>query len=374
MKSIPSVLRLISRLHGLVAAFVIALAPGAGADDGRRELSQTGAGGTFPIHINAPGSYVLTSNLDLSAVPNKSAISILAGVHDVSIDLNGFAILGPCNGTPCASTSGTGIDGVSSNHVIVRNGAIRGMADNGILLGAGARLSDLALEAHGFDGAQLGDAAVLTRVVARANGQDGLDVDEGSTVSDCVAIGNADDGIEVDSPGTVVTRSSVRLNGGNGIYAQSDATITECSASGNTGTGIRATTASAIANNSATGNTGTGFYAGSGSNLVGNLAASNGSHGIEVLDGVRLESNTMRSNGGSGLRVVRPSGTTVTHLLKNLILANTGAGISQSSAAAGAATIFSGENVLHGNTPNVDILITFFRVACDRVAGVSSCP
>lgn len=363
------------RVRLLVAALAFGLASVAGAADGRRELSQAGAGGTFPIHIGASGSYVLTSNLDLSAIPNESAISINAGVHDVSIDLNGFSIVGPCTGTPCAATSGNGIAGLSSDRVSVKNGTVRGMAGNGVLLGAGARLSDLVLEAHGADGAQLGDAAVLTRIVARANGQDGLDVDEGSTVNDCVAIGNADDGIEVDGHGTVVTRSSARLNGGHGIYASTAETvISECNVSANTGTGIRTTHASSILHNMSTSNTGTGIYAGSGSNLVENVSSGNGSHGIEVWDGVRLESNTIRSNGGSGVRVIRPSGTTETHLLKNLIHSNTGAGISQSSAGAGAATIFSGENVLFGNTPNVDILVTFSRVGCDRLAGVLNCP
>jgi len=48
--------------------------------------------GGFPLLITNPGSYRLTSNLTL---PDENTIGILVNADDVTIDLNGFAVIGP---------------------------------------------------------------------------------------------------------------------------------------------------------------------------------------------------------------------------------------------------------------------------------------
>jgi hypothetical protein len=68
----------------------------------------------FPVTISMPGSYVLSSNLTVDAF--TTAIEIAAS--HVTLDLNGFAILGPVDcsgGFPCAGApeSGGG-EGVTS--------------------------------------------------------------------------------------------------------------------------------------------------------------------------------------------------------------------------------------------------------------------
>jgi hypothetical protein len=74
----------------------------------------------FPVTITRPGSYRLTSNLRIMD-PDVNAIDITA--PNVTIDLNGFAILGP-------GGDGTGV-GISAfqTQVTVLNGSIVGMGE-----------------------------------------------------------------------------------------------------------------------------------------------------------------------------------------------------------------------------------------------------
>src|SRR5262245_60243098 len=61
----------------------------------------------FPVTITQPGSYRLSGNL---IVPNSNTNAIEIASDFVTIDLNGFSILGPVNcagGFPCAG-AGTG--------------------------------------------------------------------------------------------------------------------------------------------------------------------------------------------------------------------------------------------------------------------------
>jgi hypothetical protein len=91
------------------------------------------------VTISEPGSYRLGSNL---IVPNSNTNAIVITNSHVTLDLNGFAILGPtdCSGgnNPCAN-KGTG-NGVTTGgfnappqfNITVRNGTIQGMGDAGI--------------------------------------------------------------------------------------------------------------------------------------------------------------------------------------------------------------------------------------------------
>ena len=83
---------------GLVAS----MASAAPAADGVFEVNQScalvgcfpGDNPGFPVDIALPGSYRLTSNLDLRSI-NASAIRVTSSFPGAEIDLNGFALLGP---------------------------------------------------------------------------------------------------------------------------------------------------------------------------------------------------------------------------------------------------------------------------------------
>ena len=50
---------------------------------------------SFPIIITKPGSYKLRTNL---VVPDANTTAILVHADNVTIDLSGFSIIGPCTG------------------------------------------------------------------------------------------------------------------------------------------------------------------------------------------------------------------------------------------------------------------------------------
>ena len=95
----------------------------------------------FPVTISLTGSYRLSGNL---TVPNANTTGIMITADNVTIDLNGFSIIGPvvCTFSPfsCspARTSGStahGVDGEFLNNISVVNGTVRGMGFSGIVLG-----------------------------------------------------------------------------------------------------------------------------------------------------------------------------------------------------------------------------------------------
>jgi hypothetical protein len=73
----------------LVAAVAVLLAAGCASSHGVTVLKQPT---TFPIVITQPGSYRVKSNI---VVPDANTTAINIESRDVTIDLNGFAILGP---------------------------------------------------------------------------------------------------------------------------------------------------------------------------------------------------------------------------------------------------------------------------------------
>ncbi len=116
-------------------------------------------GGHFPIIICQSGSYRLSGNI---TVPDANTDAIHINADNVSLDLNGFAILGPATcqaGTfpvRCSAT-GFGFGIVSDNNNIgVSNGAVNGMGGAGIgLFGIGVRIDGLrvANNANAFEAA-----------------------------------------------------------------------------------------------------------------------------------------------------------------------------------------------------------------------------
>lgn len=167
------------RLHALPAlaasAMFTATLP-ALASDGVIEINQakavaglvtTGDAPGFPVTLNLSGSYVLTSNLDLPAAMSGPATNgIQTGADNISIDLNGFTIIGVPMGT------GIGI-----------TGAQRAKVSNGFILffgGGGISLTD----------------GTVDNIVANNNGAFGIKVANG-IVSNSITFGTSVDGIWV---------------------------------------------------------------------------------------------------------------------------------------------------------------------------------
>ncbi|MCA1779889.1 MAG: hypothetical protein LC637_11040 [Xanthomonadaceae bacterium] len=131
----------------LLATFMlvaVGVANTSDAVDGVFEISQACVGPGcvsgdppgFPVLITESGSYRLTSNL----TTNSSNITLIRVTADnVSIDLNGFSLLGPNAG----AGTGDGIDAGGRNHINIRNGSIKGMGGAGVAIGGASYLEDL---------------------------------------------------------------------------------------------------------------------------------------------------------------------------------------------------------------------------------------
>lgn len=243
----------------------------------------TGDSGGFPVTITEPGSYRLSGNLDVSSLSDTDVIQVQAS--NVTLDLNGFAIIGPvtCTDTPvtsCTPSSGNGIgvlvDGLLSN-IFLGNGSIRGMWSRGIDCRSACNIGNIKAFENRINGieADSGDSAVMESVSSR-NGGMGIDVI--GIARNCLASGNGFVGIFAGQGSTVVDSTAER-NGTRGIQASR----------------------STIQGNTAIFNGSEGIFANGGSTVSGNTARSNGAEGLEVTG--TATNNTAHNNTGSGIRI-----------------------------------------------------------------------
>src|SRR5690606_3651981 len=148
----------------------------------------TTPGGSFSLYrITQPGSYYLTGNITGEA--GKAGIQILTG--DVTLDLNGFAVVGVAG-----STSGVEVAGSPSN-ITVRNGVVRDWDSAGIYAFGDTNLTfaDLRLAGNGRDGLNAGARCTVVDCIAEGNGEEGFEIGEAAVVRGCVAAENAGAGI-----------------------------------------------------------------------------------------------------------------------------------------------------------------------------------
>ncbi len=170
------------------------------AADGVIEINQAivEANGGFPYVISEPGSYKLSDNL---TVPDENTSAIEVQADDVTVDLNGFAIIGPVqciaeNGSVSCSPEGTGVGIQAQSDVfptVVRNGSVRGMGFAGVRIASGRVEGVRALE----------------------NGSRGISSASG-IVRGCLAELNGGAGIILSAPGSVVEHSIALFNGAGG--------------------------------------------------------------------------------------------------------------------------------------------------------------
>ena len=228
--------------HSLYRAFALLFAAAlpASASNGVIEINQakalaggvtTGDGPGFPVTLFVSGSYILTSDLNLTveaSPPNTHAIVVNAG--NVTIDLNGFSIFGntqcgPPHPVVCTNTgTGNGIEVPSGWTVRVHNGTISNIGNHGVHQESGTgSYESLLVTSCGADGIHVQNSTV-SRVRSWFNGDRGIWAFE-STVADSVAYYNKNQGIV----GTFarIANNQVGSNGTIGIEAGI------CSATGN---------------------------------------------------------------------------------------------------------------------------------------------
>jgi hypothetical protein len=136
-----------------------------GSANAQVKLVKPASGGT--IVINKAGSYFLGSNLSFGA-SNASAIRVNSGVNNVTINLNGFSIIGTGG-----SNSG-GINASTNSGITIVNGTITKMAGNGIALGSNSTVAGVQLINNGGNALTCTTGCLIISNVINGNTGTGL--------------------------------------------------------------------------------------------------------------------------------------------------------------------------------------------------------
>jgi parallel beta-helix repeat protein len=236
-----------------------------------RTLVQSLSGSATALYvINSPGAYYLTG--DVVGVNGKHGIEIVAS--GVTLDLNGFDLLGVAGSLDGVSTT---VGGLTS--IAVVNGSVRNWGDEGVDLATSAatncRVADLLASGNAGNGMFVGAGSTVSNCSVSSNTVTGISTNDGSTVSNCSAFSNTGIGISTSS-GSTVSNCSARANTGNGINVGTGSTVSNCSAFGNSGSGINAS-GGTVADCTARQNTLDGIVCFSQCVIRGNTCSSDGS-------------------------------------------------------------------------------------------------
>lgn len=257
----------------------------------------------FPVTITEPGSYRLAGNL-MPGSQDLHTISIEAS--NVTLDLNGFALIGPvtCAGTPvtsCTPTGGSG-DGVRvlstvESNVTIMNGAIQGMGNKGIQCFTPCRISNIHVSQSDDAGiGAFGGAAVVENVIAYRNRLAGIGMN--GTLRDCETTGNGNNGVE-STTGISIQGCVAAQNGSNGFSVRG--TVVNSRALENEGNGFFLSAGTVVIGNSSQDNGQSGFVGAANPGLTfrGNTAHSNDVHGFDI-DQSMVVGNSASENGDDG--------------------------------------------------------------------------
>ena len=192
------------RLMMLAVLFMVTIPIAAYAADGQIKIGQTPST-TFPIIIDQPGSYVLTSNIVVSTAANGIEINS----DDVTLDLNGHAVIGPgWNG------NGTGITASNRNNIAIMNGTVRDFPLHGVrLIGDNEHLTNI----RSYRNLNYGifvSSGIISYCTAHSNGGYGFYAAQ-SIITNCSAISNGSDGFHIGASN--ITNCEANYNGSNGI-------------------------------------------------------------------------------------------------------------------------------------------------------------
>jgi hypothetical protein len=241
-----------------------------------------------PYNINAPGVYVVTSDL------TSAGTCIGIATDDVAIDLQGHKITGD-------GANGVGVSG-GGNHIIIANGTIERF-DTGIFISGGfITIASMTVQFNaGLDRGNPGNGIVIAP--ADVSGCIGC-LSSVTVVTDSSAIGNTRDSIVCfGGPAcstAMVTGSEAKNNGGVGISAFGIITDSIAIGNGRAGIGTPVFVARTVVQNN-----NSGINMGGGS-VIDSKAISNTTDGI-TLSGGSITNSIVQNNGGRGILLGCPA-------------------------------------------------------------------
>lgn len=210
-------------------------------------------GDATAVHrITQSGSYYLTGNV--SGVANRHTIMILA--NNVTIDLNGFSLLGVTNSLDGIRTTGT------YSNLRIRNGSVIAHGQIGVNLVASSDcgLEQVQIMNCGLSGAALGTRSMVKSVHVTNNADIGLAIGESSVVDNSTAVANKI-GFRVTGATVRLQNCSARSNSGIGFELFSECDLSNCVATMNAGHGFSAAGGrNSLSDCKADANANNGFY------------------------------------------------------------------------------------------------------------------
>jgi hypothetical protein len=223
--------------------------------------------------ITQPGSYYLTGNVSIPAA--STGIEIVA--DDVTVDLNGFALIGQSGAVSGVRSS------VSGTGVVVRHGLISG-TQTGVALtfSAAARVEDVTVHDVSSTGIAGGIQATIRDCTVRVAGATGISASTNSIVESCNVSAATSNGISV-SAQSVITGCTSSGCGGSGFTFSTGSVLSHCVATANTGVGFNGAgvgSACAVTECVARDNLGNGFHLQVDSVVSRCTARANGGHGF----------------------------------------------------------------------------------------------
>ena len=247
----------------------------------------------LPYTITAAGSYYLTTNLSGSVAQD----GIIVQADNVTLDLNGFALLGAIgssNGITCAT---------SGQNLTVRNGTICHWGTHGIDFSTtvNSRFERLNVYTNGGWGIHAGNQALVEACQATGNANTGIQTGPASRVRNCLTAHNGGHGVFVGTGGNVI-ECTAQGNGIDGISGEAGARITGSISRQNLRHGFSGTSNLLVSACSAQGNRSRGVSLGDGAGVSGTVATTNADAGIYVGNTARVSDCTARANVGDGIR------------------------------------------------------------------------
>jgi hypothetical protein len=206
----------------------------------------TGDNAGFPVTISQRGSYKLTSNLRVRTA-GVDAIEITK--DNVTLDLNGFAIIGPGGG----GGFGAGVKTLS-NQVTVVNGSVLGMAYGLFVNGTLCRIENVSVAQSTLAGIAVGEGCVVSRSRSQGNGSGFL------MFSPALLTGNT----AIWNIGAGIAEGSIYNGGGSIVNNVID---------GNGGVGLSLNTATGYSQNVLSNNNGGGAQVTGGVSMGGNICS-----------------------------------------------------------------------------------------------------
>lgn len=175
---------------------------------------------TFPVEITERGSYYLTEELQ---VTDASTNAIFISSSYVTLDLNGFALVGP--GATGNAASGVAVISTENiTDITIRNGTVLNWRGDGINIPTGnvtgvliqnvrAHFNSLGQPAStAFAGIRAGSTGIIEDCILRNNSNNGLIAGNGMIVRRCVADNNLRNGMVIGSDSQVY-ENNCRNNG-----------------------------------------------------------------------------------------------------------------------------------------------------------------